>query len=82
MRLLVSGITTKDNKKIAYVRFEDGDKSAEAIVPDCEFIANEGFDDRQLGDLRDYLKENLKTIEEAARGVNPVTAMMKGGPRN
>ncbi len=80
MKLLVSGITKKDGRNVAYVRFEDGDRSAEAIVPDCEFISHEGFDDKQLEHLREYMKENLSTIEEAAKGVNPVTAMMRDRP--
>ncbi len=81
MRLLVSGVTKKDGRNIAYVRFEDGEKSAEATIPNCEFIANDGFDDKQIERLRGYLKDNMKEIQDAAKGVNPVSALMKDKPR-
>jgi len=38
MNMMISGVSTKDDKKIAYVSFEDDGRYAEAMIPECTFI--------------------------------------------
>lgn len=77
MNVIVSGVSIKDGKRIAYVQFNDEGKCAEAIIPDCEFISNEGFSDEELNSMKDYLIDNLATIKRTAASVNPISALMK-----
>lgn len=77
MQMNISGISTKDGKKVAYVLFEDDDRSAEAIVPECRVIACNGFSAEQVIQLEQYLRDNLDEIKKVAAGVNPVSALMK-----
>lgn len=77
MNLLISGISEKDGRKIAYVSFRDGSRLAEAIVPDCKVVRNQGFDEDEVNQLERYLQENLEMIRTEAAGINPIKAMMR-----
>lgn len=77
MQMNVSGISTKDGKKVAYVLFEDEGRSAEAIVPECRVTDSKGFSYDELLQLEEYMRENIDMIKKAAAGVNPVSALMK-----
>lgn len=77
MNMLISGVSEKDGKKVAYVSFEDGKRIAEGIIPDCNIIRNDGFTDEEVEMLKEYLKDNLETIKREAAGINPIKAMMK-----
>lgn len=77
MNMLISGVSEKDGKKVAYVSFEDGKRIAEGIIPDCNIIRNDGFADEEVEMLKEYLKDNLETIKREAAGINPIKAMMK-----
>ncbi len=77
MNMLISGVSEKDGKKVAYVSFEDGKRIAEGIIPDCNIIRNDGFTDEEAEMLKEYLKDNLETIKREAAGINPIKAMMK-----
>lgn len=77
MQMNVSGISTKDGKKVAYVLFEDENCMAEAIVPDCRVTDSRGFDMDQILQLEEYMREHLDEIKKAAASVNPVSAFMK-----
>lgn len=77
MNMMISGVSTKDDKKIAYVSFEDDGRYAEAMIPECTFIKNNGFDEDEINQLADYLKANLTDIKKEAARINPIMAMMK-----
>lgn len=77
MKLCVSGIASKEGKKIAYVLFEEEGKSAEAVIPECRVIANNGFSEKEIGRLEEYLKEHLEELKQQALTINPLRALMK-----
>lgn len=77
MKMLISGVSEKDGKKVAYVSFDEGSRSAEAMIPDCKVIKNNGFTEDEVSQLEDYLRENLTMIKREAAGINPIKAMMK-----
>lgn len=77
MKMLVSGVSDKNGEKIAYVSFDDGDRMAEAVIPECKIIKHHGFDDEELSQLVEYMKDNLAMLKRQAAGVNPIKAMMK-----
>lgn len=77
MNMLVSGISVIDGEKKAYILFEDENRSAEGIIPDCKIVKNNGFDDDEIGQLEIYLKCNLGELKKQAASVNPIKAMME-----
>lgn len=77
MNLQVSGVSDRDGKKVAYVLFTDGEKTAEGIIPDCEILRSSGFSEAEEKNLKEYMEENLAMLKRTASGVNPFTAMMK-----
>lgn len=78
MNMLVSGVSEKNGRKMAYVLFEDEDKrSAEAVIPECRVISNNGFSEEEVVQLEDYVRRNLTDLKKRAAGINPVTALMK-----
>ena len=72
----VSGICSKDGKKIAYVSFTDGARSAEGIIPDCAITKNKGFTDDEISQLEYYMKRDLANLKKMAAGINVVKALM------
>lgn len=78
MNMMVSGVSEKNGRKIAYILFEDEDKrSAEAVIPECRVISNNGFSEEEVAQLEDYVRRNLTDLKKRAVGINPVTALMK-----
>lgn len=77
MNMIISGVSEKNGKKIAYVRFEDGTRFAEGIIPECVLTKNQGFNEEEVTQLEKYLKDNLATIKREAANVNPIKALMK-----
>jgi len=77
MNLLVSGVSDKDGKKIAHVTFDDGNRLAEGIIPDCTINMNKGFTDEEVAMLEEYMKDNLQMLKRKAAEINPIKALMK-----
>lgn len=78
MNMMVSGVSEKNGRKMAYILFEDEDKrSAEAVIPECRVISNNGFSEEEVAQLEDYVRRNLTDLKKRAAGINPVTALMK-----
>lgn len=77
MNMLISGVSEKEGKKIAYVRFEEESRFAEAVIPDCRIMSSEGFTDSELSQLEQYLTENLSTLKREAASVNPIRSLMR-----
>lgn len=77
MEMIISGVsTTKEGKQVAYVRFEDNSRAAEAVIPECKFIKNKGFTDDEISQMVDYLKKNLTELKKEAAKINPLKAIM------
>lgn len=81
MNVMVSGIATREGRKVAYVMFEDNGRSAEAIIPECSILSNKGFSDKELENLKDYMFENMEQLKRQAMDINPLRALMKESDR-
>ncbi len=77
MKVVVSGVSQREDKKVAYVLFEDGDFSAEGIIPDCKIIANKGFSDEKISDLEEFMRNHIMELKNKAVEINPFRALMK-----
>ena len=77
MTLTISGVTEKDGKKQAHVKFEDGKCVAEGVIPECKIKTSSGFSDEEIGLLEEYMKDNLAMLKRKAAEINPLRAMMK-----
>lgn len=76
VRLDISGVSEKNGKKRAYVRFSRGKDYAEGYIPDCVLTKVQGFSEEETGQLVDYLKANLTELKKRAAAVNPLNAIM------
>lgn len=77
LKMTVSGVVPKDGRKNIYVVFEDGNRKAEGCVPNCVITKNEGFDEDEVLMLELYMKKEQSTIQEMAKAINPIKALMK-----
>ena len=55
LTLQISGISVKDGKKQACVRFTDNERYAEGTIPDCVIIRSEGFTNEEELSIYDIL---------------------------
>ena len=76
LTLQVSGISVKDGKKTACVRFTGNGCYAEGYIPDCVITASDGFSAEEIKGLEDYLRANLSSLKQKAAGINPLNAIM------
>ena len=77
INMSVSSMTRNKDKKAVYVFFQDGDKTAEFILPGCELVKNKGFSDDDIRQLKDYIDNEQDSIFAMAKQVNPIKAMMR-----
>lgn len=76
LTLQISGISVKDGKKQACVRFTDKDRYAEGTIPECVITKSEGFTEEETAGLEDYLRANLSELKKASAKINPLNAIM------
>ena len=76
-RMSVSPVCEKDGKKLAYVSFTDGERTAEGRIPECKIIINKGFDDAEVLLLETYMKRELTSLKKMASGIRLIDAFMK-----
>ena len=72
INMMVSGMITRGDRRIARVSFIQGNKVAEGIVPDGIIDHAEGFSDEEVHRMERYLRDNRGEILEQARQVNPI----------
>ena len=77
IKMNVSLLTTSGDKRVIYVVFTDGDKSAELMLPEVSVVSNKGFTDEEIGQLKDYVENQQDEIYKIAKEINPIKAMMK-----
>lgn len=77
IKMNVSLLTTSGDKRVIYVVFTDGDKSAELMLPEVSVVSNKGFTDEEIGQLKDYVANQQDEIYKIAKEINPIKAMMK-----
>lgn len=67
-----SGVFTREKQKVVHVCFEKKETGAfaEAVIPECSFLHNKGFTEKELETLKVYLQMNKDEIFQNARGIN------------
>lgn len=78
LNMILSGITEKDGKKRACVRFEDGKRYAEGYIPDCKINSQAGFSAEEIKMLEDYLTNNLADLKKQAASIDPILSILRG----
>lgn len=81
LNMSVSPICERDGKKIAFVSFSDGARSAEGEIPACKITKNSGFDEGEVVQLELYMKSELATLKKMAASVNVARAFMSEDKR-
>ncbi len=76
IRMSVSSMTKTKDSKAVYVLFEDGEKNAEITLPDVKLVANKGFTDEEIEQLKEYVRNEQDSIYELAKGINPMKAFL------
>lgn len=76
LKMSVSPICTKDDRKYAFVSFTDGKRTAEGKIPDCKIISNDGFSAEEVQQLEDYMSRELAQIKKMAAGINIMHSFM------
>lgn len=70
MNMSVSQTITENGKKKIYIRFEEDNRFAEGIYPDCEIIKSDGFDDGEIAALKLFMSQSGEKIQEMAKSVS------------
>lgn len=70
-------VKNKSGKTVCYVRFQEGKKTAEGILPEGRLFRNDGFSAQEAEKLELYMRREMNAIAELAKEINPVKAMMK-----
>lgn len=69
-----SGIFTRNGQKVVHVCFERKEGGshafAEAVIPSCTVLHNDGFCPEEIEMLKVYLQMKKDSIYENARGIN------------
>lgn len=77
LNMYVSGIINRENQKKACVRFEDKERFAEGFIPDCKIEKQNGFNEDEIEQLENYMKDNLEALKNRAAGVDPILSMIR-----
>ena len=77
LNMTVSPICAKDGEKYAFVSFTDGERFADGKIPDCKIILNKGFEQEEVKQLEDYMKNELATLKRMAAGIHVMDAFLK-----
>ena len=77
MKINISPITRLGDKRVEYVLFTDKSANAEFIIPGGELLRNEGFDEKALAELKEYLESEQDNLFQVAKELNPMRSFMK-----
>lgn len=76
LKMSVSAICNKDDKKVAYVTFSAEEFYAEGIIPECKITKSKGFSSQEIEQLEEYMLSNLSLLKNMASKVNLLDAFM------
>ncbi|MCR5451797.1 MAG: hypothetical protein K6F00_04115 [Lachnospiraceae bacterium] len=65
----------KDGRKYAYVKFEDGKRTAEGRIPACHIDRSEGFMPDEIDALEVYMRENINELKKMASNIHVIDAL-------
>ncbi len=72
VRMMVSCVVVKDNRKIVRVSFLRGKDYADGILPDGVIEKSGGFTPDEVQKLENYLRANRQDILGQAKAINPL----------
>ncbi len=72
MKMTHSGILAKNGRRSVSVRFERGADVAEATLPECKVIRNQGFSAEEVQGLESYLMQENDRIFARAKEINHI----------
>lgn len=70
LKLTHSGILVKQGRRHVSVRFERGSDIAEASLPECKVIKNQGFSEEEVAGLELYLEMKNDEIFAKAKEIS------------
>ena len=73
----VSPICVKDGKKVAYVSFTDGERTAEGKIPECVISSAVGLNRAEVRMLEEYMKQELPRLKSMAAGIRMADVFFK-----
>jgi len=76
IKMSVSSMTRKGDKKAVYVLFTDGDNSAEFSLPGSSLLSNRGFTKEEIQQLKEYIDNEQDYLFGLAKGINPLRGFM------
>lgn len=76
VKMTHSGIFSKEGKRCVSVRFERGKDVAEAILPACKVVKNQGFTEEEVSGLENYLEMQNDAIFVKARELNHIKNLL------
>ena len=76
-KLTVSPVCNRDGRQYAYVAFQDGDRIAEGMIPECIITSSGDFSAEEITQMEDYMRRELMELKKAASGVNVWNAFLK-----
>lgn len=76
VKMIVSCVVVKDNRKTVRVSFLRGTDYAEGILPDGIIEKYQGFTPEEAQKLENYMRSNRKDILEQAKQINPLRNWM------
>lgn len=72
LKLTHSGILVKQGRRHVSVRFERGSDIAEASLPECKVIKNQGFSEEEVAGLELYLEMKNDEIFAKAKEISNI----------
>ena len=72
LTLTHSGILVKQGRRHVSVRFERGSDIAEASLPECKVIKNQGFSEEEVAGLELYLEMKNDEIFAKAKEISNI----------
>lgn len=78
VRMLISCVVAKGDKKMVRVSFLRGKDYAEGILPEGMIEKSQGFTDEEVQKLEGYIRKNRQDILRQAKEINPLRNWMNG----
>ncbi|MBQ7464866.1 MAG: hypothetical protein IJS86_08410 [Lachnospiraceae bacterium] len=76
IKMSVSSVTQTKGSKAIYVMFEDRERKAEFVLPECALVSNAGFSREETAALKDYIIKEKESIYGLAKNVDVMDAFM------
>lgn len=73
LKLTHSSVLNKQGKPFVSVMFERDGDCAEGSIPDCKITKNDGFSDKEVKELEEYLHNNGQDIIDKAKKISGFT---------